>query len=95
MLVLSRNLNEQIRIDGPAIVQVVKINNGNVKLGFIAPSSTRIVRTELENDHEPEECDVVQYPEVNGNVIHPTKKARRSAHSPVAKGRTYSTKGKR
>ena len=47
MLVLSRKLSEGIRI-GDAVVKVLDIRNGRVRLGIEAPHETRIVRSELD-----------------------------------------------
>jgi carbon storage regulator CsrA len=47
MLVLSRKEGESVRV-GDAVVTVTKIGIGGVKLGFAAPQTTKIVRTELE-----------------------------------------------
>ena len=50
MLVLSRGENEQVRIGDNIIVTVVRLSSGKVKLGFDAPSSVEIVRTELDDN---------------------------------------------
>lgn len=50
MLVLSRGENEQVRIGDNIIVTVVRLSGNKVKLGFEAPSSIQIVRTELDNE---------------------------------------------
>jgi carbon storage regulator len=48
MLVLSRKEGESVRV-GDAVITITKVNGGNVKLGFTAPQSTKVVRTEIEN----------------------------------------------
>lgn len=48
MLVVSRKLNEGVRIGPNCIVKVVEIRGGEVRLGFEAPESVRVLRTELE-----------------------------------------------
>jgi carbon storage regulator len=47
MLVLSRKPNESIVIDDKIRVTVVSIRGNQVRLGFEAPPSVGIVRTEL------------------------------------------------
>lgn len=49
MLVLSRTPNESIRI-GPVRLTVVETIGNKVRLGFEAPRSISIVRTEIEED---------------------------------------------
>ena len=47
MLVLSRKVDESIRI-GDAIVTIISVVGGVVKVGIVAPPSVNILRTELE-----------------------------------------------
>ena len=47
MLILTRNEEQSVTVDGPCIVKVLGIQGNRVKLGFIAKDSTKIVRTEL------------------------------------------------
>lgn len=47
MLVLSRKVDESIRI-GDAIVTIISLAGGVVKVGIVAPPSVVILRTELE-----------------------------------------------
>lgn len=47
MLVLTRKLNERVRINGDTWVQVVYIGQGKVRLGITAPPEVEIVREEL------------------------------------------------
>ncbi len=51
MLVLSRNTNESIRI-GPVRLTLIDTNGSKARLGFQAPRSISIVRTELEENTE-------------------------------------------
>jgi carbon storage regulator len=46
MLVLSRRVDESIRI-GDAIVTIISLAGGVVKVGIVAPRSVEILRTEL------------------------------------------------
>lgn len=50
MLVLSRNPDESIRI-GPICLTVVETRGNKVRLGFQAPRSISIVRTEIEEEN--------------------------------------------
>lgn len=51
MLCLTRYVGEAIRI-GDALVTVLEIRGNRVRLGIQAPSSIRIMRTEIEDTHE-------------------------------------------
>ena len=46
MLVLSRRVDESIRI-GDAVVTIISVVGGVVKVGIVAPLSVNILRTEL------------------------------------------------
>lgn len=48
MLVLSRNLNEEIIIGGNIRVKIIAIRGGRVRLGIQAPDDVRVRRSELE-----------------------------------------------
>lgn len=50
MLVLSRKLEESIRIGENIVVRVVKIKGGSVRLGIEAPKDIEVVREELDDD---------------------------------------------
>ncbi len=47
MLVISRRPGEEVVIDGPAKIKVVRVTPDSVRLAFEAPASTGIWRTEL------------------------------------------------
>lgn len=47
MLVLSRKLNEKIRIGENVTVEVKRITNGRVSLGITAPDDVRVDREEV------------------------------------------------
>ncbi|MEI7812249.1 MAG: carbon storage regulator CsrA [Ignavibacteria bacterium] len=47
MLVLSRKLDEEIRINADIIVKIVSISENTVKLGIIAPNNVKILRSEV------------------------------------------------
>jgi carbon storage regulator CsrA len=48
MLVLSRREGQAVRV-GEAVITVTKIGDGSVKLGFVAPLTTKVLRTELDD----------------------------------------------
>lgn len=47
MLVLSRKLQEQIRIGDQITITVLRIKGGQVRLGIQAPRQVRVLRSEL------------------------------------------------
>jgi len=47
VLVLSRKLDEEIRINADIIVKIVSISENTVKLGIIAPNNVKILRSEV------------------------------------------------
>ena len=47
MLVLSRKLGERIMIGDRIVVTVVKLGNGQVRLGIEAPSEIAVFREEI------------------------------------------------
>lgn len=47
MLVLSRKVNERIQIGDEITITVVRISDGNVRIGINAPSHLLILRDEL------------------------------------------------
>lgn len=47
MLILTRRENQTVRIGKDIYITVVRIDDGQVKLGFTAPESLSIVRTEI------------------------------------------------
>jgi len=49
-------VNERIYVDGPCYITVSSINGSNVKLGFEAERSTKVIREEvLERESESDE----------------------------------------
>ncbi len=52
MLVLSRKMNEKIRIGKDIWVEVVGIQNGKVRLGFTLPRGIPVLRHELIQNNE-------------------------------------------
>lgn len=47
MLVLSRKLNQEIRIGENVVVRVVAIKGNQVRLGIVAPAEVPVVREEI------------------------------------------------
>lgn len=47
MLILTRKLNEEIKIGSGITVKVISISDNTVKIGIDAPQNIQIVRTEL------------------------------------------------
>jgi len=54
MLVLSRKLDEDIRIGDQIIVRVLAVKDGQVKLGIEAPRSVQVLRGELVDQAQKE-----------------------------------------
>lgn len=49
MLTLNRRAGERIVIDGPCVIEVVRISPGGVRLGFEAAQEVTIIREELKD----------------------------------------------
>ncbi|HCI29697.1 MAG TPA: carbon storage regulator CsrA [Fervidobacterium sp.] len=47
MLVLSRRIGESIMIGDNIEVKILKVDNGVVKIGIVAPSAVKIYRNEV------------------------------------------------
>lgn len=57
MLVLTRKLNQQIRLGEEITVTVLQINRGTIRLGIDAPKDVRILRCEVpKKEGEPRSC---------------------------------------
>ena len=50
MLVLSRRLNESIKVGDEIRIVVLSVKNGVVRIGIDAPQEQRILREELEEE---------------------------------------------
>lgn len=59
MLVLQRYVKEGVRVGDDLLVTVLEIDKDgeSVRLGFLAPDSTRILREELWNKNQVEKAD--------------------------------------
>jgi carbon storage regulator len=47
MLILTRKLNEEIKIGSGITVKIISISENTIKIGIDAPQNIQIVRTEL------------------------------------------------
>lgn len=47
MLVLSRKINEEIRIGADIVIKIVSLTDNQVKIGISAPSNAKILRGEV------------------------------------------------
>lgn len=47
MLILTRKLNEEIKIDSDITIKVISISENSVKIGIDAPKGIQIIRAEL------------------------------------------------
>ncbi len=47
MLVLTRKLNEKVRVGDNIVVTIIQIDKGSVKIGFEAPEDVAIYRDEV------------------------------------------------
>ena len=47
MLVLSRRIGQEVCIGNDTVISVQQIQGGRVVLGFVAPDSVKILRSEL------------------------------------------------
>lgn len=60
MLVLSRKVDEKIRIGGDVVLTIVKIDRNKVRIGIEAPKDVSIVRGELIEDERGSDDDPPQ-----------------------------------
>ena len=56
MLVLSRKVNEKIRLGDRIVVTVVRLSGGRVRLGIEAPRDLPVLREELTRRDRPPPC---------------------------------------
>lgn len=49
MLVLTRYINESIRIGNDVIITILSVNNNQVKMGIDAPKEVTVHRSEIYN----------------------------------------------
>lgn len=52
MLIISRKINETIRITEDIVIKVVKVNGGQVKIGIQAPSHVRVERHDRDKNKQ-------------------------------------------
>lgn len=63
MLILTRKLNEEIRINGDIVVKIVALSDNQVKIGIEAPNDVKILRGEV-------------YEKVRDNTIEASQKSK-------------------
>lgn len=47
MLILTRKINEEIKIDGDITVKIISISENSVRIGIVAPKEIQIIRSEI------------------------------------------------
>lgn len=47
MLILSRKINEEIKINNDVTIKIISISDNQVKIGIDAPKETQILRAEI------------------------------------------------
>ena len=52
MLIISRKINETIRITEDIVIKVVRVNGGQVKIGIQAPSHVRVERHDRDKNKQ-------------------------------------------
>ena len=67
MLVLTRKLNEKIRIGSSITITVVRLKGKAVRIGIEAPADVNVLRGELAFD-SPQRAAPVEKATMNGNV---------------------------
>ncbi|HEX2866337.1 MAG TPA: carbon storage regulator CsrA [Ignavibacteriales bacterium] len=63
MLILTRKLNEEIRINGDIVIKIVTLSDNQVKIGIEAPPEVKILRGEV-------------YQKVRDNTIEASQKSK-------------------
>lgn len=63
MLILTRKLNEEIRINGDIVIKIVTLSDNQVKIGIEAPADVKILRGEV-------------YEKVRDNTIEASQKSK-------------------
>lgn len=53
MLILTRKIDEQLRIGDAITITIVGISGGQVRIGIEAPRDVRVLRSELEPRYAP------------------------------------------
>lgn len=87
MLVLTRKLNEQIKIGNDITITVIKLRNNQIRLGIDAPRDVRVLRAELGESVADAivSADAAQNAKANDNEA---SKAN-AATSPINRVRTF------
>lgn len=56
MLVLTRKIDECIKVGENIWITVLEVDRGHVRIGITAPKEVPIIRTELLDDRKEEQC---------------------------------------
>ncbi len=60
MLILSRSINETIKIGDDITVTVLGISGNQVKVGISAPRETAVLRQELADPEQPQKSPIIR-----------------------------------
>ncbi len=60
MLILTRKIDEEIKIDSDITIKVLSISEGQVKIGISAPDKVTILRGEIYQNVKQETIEAVQ-----------------------------------
>ncbi len=70
MLVLSRKLNQAVKIGAGVVVTILEITHDRVRLGIAAPRDVRVLRDELISHDAPETPAAPAHRFVNSPRVH-------------------------
>lgn len=82
MLVLTRKIDEQIKIGDDITITVIKLRNNQIRLGIDAPREVRVLRAELE-EKETVQASVTEQPSTPGQSV--SSAAGRKSEAPRSK----------
>lgn len=68
MLILSRKLEEEIKIGDSISIKILAIQDGQVKIGIVAPKETKVFRGEIYDQIQKENIEAAKV--TKGNVAH-------------------------
>lgn len=69
MLVLTRKIDEQIKIGDDITITIIKLRNNQIRIGIDAPRDVRVLRGELEPKETPTNNRVTQFIEADADSI--------------------------
>ncbi|TWT67455.1 carbon storage regulator CsrA [Allorhodopirellula solitaria] len=99
MLVLTRKLNEKIKIGDDVTITIIKLRNNQIRIGIEAPRDVRVLRAELEHAVRSDESDaqpVAAVESSNADRAVPSNRVREflADHSTEADTRPRQPRGK-